>query len=159
MSEYLQDSTSRSERSLLRQVESDGLRSRRQPIRGRRQICDPMASCLVNTFLLLHTAPWCIQPVENEKKSSPKFSPTLLWQPTTQQLFPRTESSRKSHVWIVTQRSPWPTKGRVFQLPLLNCHLKFLHTFQQLHTALDSTCSLTSVKSTSCESEWDRRCG
>ena len=71
MSEYLQDPTSRSERSLLRQVESDGLRSRRQPIRGRRQICDPMASCLVNTFLLLHTAPWCIQPVESEKKAAP----------------------------------------------------------------------------------------
>ena len=41
-----------SERSLLRLVERDGLRSRRRPIRGRRQICrrhDPMASCLVWT--------------------------------------------------------------------------------------------------------------
>ena len=52
MSEYLQDPTFRSERSLLRQSESDWLRSRRRLIRGRRQICrrdDPMASCLVWT--------------------------------------------------------------------------------------------------------------
>ena len=45
------------------------------------------------------------------------------------ELFTMTESSRKSHVSIATQRPPWPTKGRVFPLSPLNGHLKFLHTF------------------------------
>ena len=75
------------------------------------------------------------------KTRSPNFLPTLLRQPTTQQLFPRTESSRKSHVSIVTQHPPWPTKGLVFPLLPLNCHLKFLHTFA-LKIPIHACCAL-----------------
>ena len=132
MSEYLQDPTFRSERSLLRQGESDRLRSRRRPIRGRRKICrrhDPMASCLIWAhFCYFIQRLGVYSQWKAKKKRSPNFLPTLLWQPTTQQLFPRTESGRTS-LSIVTHRPPWPTKGRVLPLPPLNCHLKFLQTF------------------------------
>ena len=78
MSEYLQDPTFRSERSLLRQGESDRLRSRRRPIRGRQQICrrrDPMASCLVWTHFC-----YFIQRlgVYSQWKAKKKTQPQLL---------------------------------------------------------------------------------
>ena len=65
------------------------------------------------------------------KKMQPDFLPTLLWQPTTQQLFTMTETSRP-HVSIVLSAQRGPPMGVHFCFRHSRppkYHLKFLHTF------------------------------
>ena len=129
MSEYLQDPTFRSERSLLRQGESDRLRSRRRPIRGRRQICrrrDPMASCLVWTHFCYFIQRLGVYSQWKAKKTQPQLLANLAVATNHTATVPQ---DRKQQKTTRVNRYSWPTKGRVLSLPPLNCHLKFLHTF------------------------------
>ena len=83
----------------------------------------------MDTFLLLHRVPWCIQPVESEKTQ-----PQLLANLVVATNYTGTVHHDKKQQKIArVNRYSAPTvahQGACSSvLPPLDCHLKFLHTF------------------------------